>query len=229
MKIEIRNLPDVKKMLGDLADTQLPFAMSVIINRTMFKLRAESAERIKNVFDRPTVKVQKATRVEKATKADYHGRLLLAEWMTPLFRVHESGLQRYQVNFERKLGLPANWFAVPTKNMPLDQYGNQNSAKKRQILLAKSTGNRGRKRQFLFIGASQSGFDVLSGRLSPGIYETKIGSSELIKLYHYIKKVKYKPILQWENRMNTKAEEILPGIAKDSVELAIRTAIKKQK
>jgi hypothetical protein len=227
MNIEIRNLPDVKRMLGDLADTQLPFAMSVIINRTMFKLRAESAEKIKTVFDKPTPGVQKSTRVEKTTKTNFNGRLLLSEWKTPVFRVHESGLQRYQVNFERQLGLPKGWFAVPTKNMKLNQYGNQDSTKKRQILVAKLQGNANRKRQFLFIDPSGSGFDTLSGRLSPGIYETKAGSNELIKLYHYVKNIEYKPILQWEQRMNEKAKEILPGIAKDSVELAIRTAIRR--
>jgi len=220
MNIEIRNLPDVKHMLGNLADTQLPFAMSVIINRTMFNLRAESAERIKTVFDRPTPAIQKSTRVEKTTKTNFRGRLFLTELRTNLFIVHESGLQRYQVNFERKLKLPTNWFAVPTKNMLLNQYGNQDSAKKRQIILAKSQGNASRRRQFLFIDPSKSGFDTLLGRLSPGIYETKAGSNELIKLYHYIKKVEYKPVLQWEQRMNKKAKEILPGIAKDSVELA---------
>jgi len=149
----------------------------------MFNLRAESAERIKTVFDRPTPAIQKSTRVEKTTKTNFRGRLFLTELRTNLFIVHESGLQRYQVNFERKLKLPTNWFAVPTKNMLLNQYGNQDSAKKRQIILAKSQGNASRRRQFLFIDPSKSGFDTLLGRLSPGIYETKAGSNELIKLY----------------------------------------------
>ena len=227
MRIEIRNLPDVRQMLGDLADTQLPFAMSVIINRTLFKLRTESAERIKTAFDRPTPGIQKSTRVEKATKTNFNGRLLLAEWKTPVFRVHESGLQRNQAGFEGKLGLHLGWFAVPTRNMKLNQYGNQDSTKKRQILLAKSQGNANRRRQFLFILPGQSGFDILSGRLSPGVYETKSGSGELIKLYHFVKKVEYKPILEWEQRMNEKAKEIVPGIASDAVELAIRTAIRR--
>jgi len=226
MKIEIRNLPEVRRMLGELAATQLPFAMSVIINRTMFKLREVSAEQIKTVFDRPTPAIQKSTRVQKTTKTNFNGKLFLDERRTNVFRVHESGLQRYQVNFEKKLGLPDDWFAVPTKNMTLNQYGNQDPATKRKILQAKSAGNRGR-REFLFISPSQSGFDNWSGRLSPGIYETKRGSNELVKLYHYIKKVEYKPILQWEQLMNQKAENILPGIAKDSVEMAIRTAIRK--
>jgi len=226
MRIEIRNLPEVRQMLGDLADEQLPFAMSVAINRTLFKLRETSAERIKTVFDRPTPGTQKATIVTKTTKKNFNGRLSIAGPKTQLFRVHESGLQRNPVGFEVKLGLPANWFAVPTKNMPLNQYGNQLPAKKAQILKAKSLGNRGR-REFLFIGVSSSGFDIISGRLSPGIYETKRGSNELIKLYHYIKKVEYKPILEWEKRMNAKAEEILPGIVAASVELAVRTAIRK--
>jgi len=77
-------------MLGNLADTQLPFAMSVIINRTMFNLRAESAERIKTVFDRPTPAIQKSTRVEKTTKTNFRGRLFLTELRTNLFIVHES-------------------------------------------------------------------------------------------------------------------------------------------
>lgn len=226
MRIEIRNLPDVKRMLGDLADEQLPFAMSVAINRTLFKLREESAERIKTVFDRPTPGTQKATIVTKTTKTNFNGRISIAGPKTQLFRVHESGLQRNPVGFEVKLGLPENWFAVPTKNMPLNQYGNQLPAKKAQIIKAKSLGNRGR-RQFLFIEPWQSGFDVLRGRISPGIYETSPGSYELTKLYHYIKKVEYKPILEWEKRMNAKAEEILPGIAEAAVELAIRTAIRK--
>lgn len=213
-------------MLGDLADTQLPFAMSVIINRTLFKLRTESAERIKTAFDRPTPGTQKATIVTKTTKTNFNGRISITTPKTPLFRVHEYGLQRDQVGFERKLGLPINWFAVPTRNMPLNQYGNQMPIKKKQIIKAKSLGNRGR-RQFLFIEVWQSGFDIVSGRLSPGIYETKSGSNELTKLYHYIKKVEYKPILEWEQRMYEKAKEILPGIASDAVELAIRTAIRR--
>jgi hypothetical protein len=226
MRVEIRNLPDVRAMLGELADTQLPFAMSVAINRTMFKLRETSAERIKTVFDRPTLGTQKSTIVTKTTKTNFNGRLSLVGPKTQLFRVHESGLQRNPVGFEVKLGLPANWFAVPTKNMPLNQYGNQLPSKKAQILKARSLGNSGR-REFLFINPSSSGFDIVSGRLSPGIYETKRGSNELTKLYHFVKNIKYKPILEWENRMNAKAEEILPGIVEAAVELAVRTAIRK--
>lgn len=226
MRIEIRNLPDVRQMLGDLADEQLPFAMSVAINRTLFELRETSAERIKTAFDVPTPGTQKATIVTKTTKTNFNGRISIAGRKTQLFRVHESGLQRNPVGFEVKLGLPANWFAVPTDNMPLNQYGNQLPAKKAQIIKAKSLGNRGR-RQFLFINPSSSGFDIISGRLSPGIYETKKGSMELIKLYHYVKNIHYTPFLHWENTINAKAEKILPGIVAAAVELAVRTAIRK--
>jgi hypothetical protein len=42
-----------------------------------------------------------------------------------------------------------------------------------------------------------------------------------------VKNVKYKSILEWEDRMNAKAEEILPGIVAAAVELAVRTAIRR--
>jgi hypothetical protein len=225
MRVEIRNLPDVRRMLGDLADEQLPFAMSVAINRTLFKLREESAERIRTVFHRPTLGTQKATIVTKTTKTNFDGRLSIAGPKTQLFRVHESGLRRNPVSFEVRLGLPENWFAVPTRNMPLNQYGNQLPAKKAEILRARLQGNRGR-RQYLFINPSSSGFDIISGRLSPGIYETRLGSNELIKLYHFVRNIRYEAILEWERRMSDKAEEIIPSIMAAAVELAVRTAIR---
>ena len=224
MKIEIRNLPDVQRMLGELASTQLPYALSVTINKTLFRLLEESKQRIQTVFDRPTPGIVKSTRVERSSKQNLRAAILIAPWRTSVMGVHERGGQRDQTTFEKKLRLPENWFAVPTKNMPLNQYGNPVITKKQQIAKARAGLLTGTRRQFLFIMPSEIGFDVVAGRLSPGVYETKSGSYELTKLYHFIKKVEYKPILKWEETMYDKAEKFLPEEAEKAVEIAIRTA-----
>lgn len=47
---------------------------------------------------------------------------------------------------------------------------------------------------------------------------------ELTKLYHFIKKIEYRPILKWEETMKEKAAQIVPEKMRESVEIAIRTA-----
>ena len=68
--LDIRGLPEIERMLRNLADKQMPFALSSALNSTAFAVQKFEKQRIPTVFDRPTPLIQGAFRVEKATKQE---------------------------------------------------------------------------------------------------------------------------------------------------------------
>ena len=213
IKIDATGLDEVKNWLSRRnQERQIPFALSLALNRTLFDLRQPSAQQIQRAFDRPTPLIAKATQVVKTTKTNLAGSIGFSRRRTMALWPQEVGGNRPQKKFERDLGLPAGWFAVPTKNMPLNQYGNPQAAMNGRILAAKQSKARG----IYFINPGTR------SRQSPGIYQL-VSKTKIIKLYHYVNKVAYRPIFHWEQTLEAQARQILPQRAKEAVLYALET------
>lgn len=166
-----------------------------------------------NVFDRPTPLIQGAFRVEKATKETLTAVVYVDQKRAVILKTHEEGGPRGQKSFERKLGLPEAWRAVPTKDMPRNIYGNPDHAINRRILAAK--GGKARGIYFIMPG--------MRSRQSPGIYQL-VSNVKISKLYHFVNRVKYKPVLDWAETADDEARRLLPGEMQKAVERAIKIA-----
>lgn len=224
--IDLRGMPEIQRMLRNLAEKQMPFAISSALNSTAFALQKTSRRQMETVFDRPTPLVKGATRVEKATKQDLVAKVLIDPKRAVVLRAHEEGGPRGDQRLEKFLReqgwLPGGWRAVQTDNMPRNSYGNPRQAEVTKIIsgLPRAGGIAGDKRRYFVIQPA-------TGRgLSPGIYRTKSRSSgaAILKLYHFVSQVQYRATLDWLPTIESEARRILPGIMSQAIERAIRTA-----
>jgi len=134
----------VKRMLDTFERRQMPFAVSLALNRTAQTIaRLERAE-MRRRFDRPTPYTLNALRVVPAKKTsltarvwfkDFAGKGTVAEdYLLP----QVEGGTRSQKRFERALRrigiMTENEFAVPGAGAKLDAYGNMGRGQIVQIL-----------------------------------------------------------------------------------------------
>lgn len=225
ISVDIRGLPEVQRMLRNLAEDQMPFAISTALNSTAFALQKTSRQRMETVFDRPTPLVKGATRVEKATKQTLTAKVLIDPKRAVVLRAHEEGGPRGDQRLETYLRgqgwLLGGWRAVPTDKMPTNSYGNPRQAEVTKIIngLPRAGGIAGDKRRYFVIHFGARG-------LSPGIYRTLSRSSgaAIQKLYHFVSRVEYRATLDWLPTVEGEAQRILPGIMSQAIERAIRTA-----
>ena len=225
VRIDIRGLPELQSMLRNLAEEQVPFAISSALNSTAFALMPISKQRLQTAFDRPTPLVQKATRVEKATKQNLTAKVLIDPKRAPVLRRHEQGGPRGDQRLERFLRekgwLPGGWRAVPSDRMPLNSYGNPKQAEVTKIIngLPRLGGVKGATRRYFVIQPP-------AGELSPGIYRTLSRSSgaAIMKLYHFASRAEYQARLDWVPMMDAEARWLLPARMAVAIEAAIRTA-----
>lgn len=128
MRIEVGNLPEVQHVLQNLASEQIPYAISVAINNTCYKVMQGERAEIKNAFDRPTPFVVRGIRYEKSSKRNLTARVYAAETTRKVFEAHVFGGNRGIKTFEgimRRLGiLPDGRFVVTASGSKLNAYGN---------------------------------------------------------------------------------------------------------
>lgn len=120
------NVDQIAKSIGKLGDSQVPFATSLAMNRTGELARKTLVTTMKSVFDRPTPFVLNSTFVKNSTKnrlqitighkeLNGKGRPSSAYLQAEI----EGGIRKRRAS-EHAL----NNYYVPSRNMPLDQYGN---------------------------------------------------------------------------------------------------------
>jgi hypothetical protein len=224
--IDIRGMPELQRMLRNLAKDQMPYAISSALNSTAFAVQKESRKRLESVFDRPTPLIKGATRVDKATKQNLAAKVFIDPKRESVLKVHEEGGKRGDQTLERYLRskgwLAAGWKAVPTDKMPLNSYGNPRQAEVKKIItgLPVVSGIRGQARRYFVVPAGSN------RGLSAGIYRTlsRSGGRAIMKLYHFVSRTQYKKRLEWLPRMEVEARRLLPGLMTVAIERAIRTA-----
>jgi hypothetical protein len=224
--LDVRGLPEIQRMLRNLAQEQLPYAISTAINNTAFAVQRNEKSRMKSIFDRPTPLIQGAFRVEKATKQNLTAKVFVDPKREPILRTHETGGKRGDQAMERYLKskgwLSNGWRAVPTDKMPLTAYGNPKASEVKKIIagLPVIGGIKADARRYFVIPHGSR------STLSPGIYRTlsKSKGAAIIKLYHFVSNAQYRARLDFETQARAEAERLLPGEMAKAIERAIRTA-----
>jgi len=226
INIDIRGLPEVQRMLRNLAEEQMPYAISSALNSTAFAVQKDQKQRLPTVFDRPTPLIKGAIRVEKATKQDLTAKVYVDPKRAAILQTHEEGGmrgdQRLEWFLKSKGWLATGWRAVPTDKMKLNSYGNPAQAEVNKIIagLPGISGINGDSRRLFVIPAGQ-----VRG-LSPGIYRTlsKSKGAAITKLYHFVSRAEYKKRLGFAESTRAEAIRILPGLMSAAIDRAIRTA-----
>lgn len=208
--IDVRGLDSVQSKLAVLAKNQIPYATMLALNNTAFACQKVSQNVLRSSFDRPTPLITGATRVEKATKENLTVKVLIDPKRRLVLSIHQTGGVRGQKGFERKIGLPSDWRAVPTKHMPLNQYGNPDRIVNNRIIAAKG----GKARGIYFI------MPRTRSKQSPGIYQL-MSKTKIEKLYHFVRKTQYQPIMLWEKKVVSEALNKLPEETYKAVQRAI--------
>ncbi|SFI75308.1 hypothetical protein [Nitrosomonas sp. Nm34] len=123
---------------------QIPFAMSLAINRTAKKIKEAQEREIKDVFDRPTPYIQNSVFLKPSTKNDLTAivgikdqsvkavppsKILSAEIVGG-----ERRLKRYEKALRAVGALPPGYVATPGKGATFDAYGNISKGQIEKIL-----------------------------------------------------------------------------------------------
>lgn len=218
ISLDIRGLPEVRRLLRNLAEDQLPFAISSALNSTAFAVQKAQKERMPSVFDRPTPLIKGAFRVEKSTKQTLTAKVFVEPRRAIVLSTHERGgsrgLQRIERYLRGKGWLPSGYRATPTDKMPRNSYGNP-----RQAMITKIM-------QVLDGGSSQQRYFVIppgsASRLSPGVY--RANKTGLVKLYHFVGRVSYDQRLEFAETSEAEARRLLPNQMSKAIARAIATA-----
>ena len=130
--------------LWRLSSRQLPFAMSLGLNRVAKRTQVAERSAMSRVFDRPTPFTLNALRIEAAKKDRLQARVWFRDWAakgTPAERYlmpQVIGGARRDKRFEMRLKhaglLPKGMQLVPGSAAPLDAYGNVQRRVYTQIL-----------------------------------------------------------------------------------------------
>lgn len=227
ISIDVRGIAEVQRMLQNLAEEQLPYAISSALNSTAFAVQKFEKQRLPTVFDRPTPLIKGAFLVEKATKQNLTAVVYVDPKRAVILKTHEEGGKRGDQKLERYLKskgwLSSSDRAVPTDKMPLNSYGNPKAAEVNKIIagLPAIGGIKGdKKRVFVIPAVAQR------GGLSPGVYRTlsRSGGAAIVKLYHFVSTAQYQKRLGFEESARSEALRILPEIMSAAIDRAIRTA-----
>lgn len=226
--IELRNLAEVQAMLSRLASDQIPYAVMTAVNNTAFAVRAQQAQRLPQVFDRPTPLIKGAVRVVKATKEVLTARVEVDPRRAVVLQAHEMGGRRNVQKLESALlnrGLLPRGLAVVPVDVDLDVYGNPRRAAVNQVVNWLATGNVKRRRAGFFVITSQQ-----RGGSPPGIYYTSSGtvmgqeSYAISRWFAFIKEPHYKKRFGFVQTGTLEAMRLLPYEASRAIQRAIETA-----
>lgn len=200
MQISIKsNIESVIKNLDVIAKKQIPFAISLALNRTGQKVKDALIQDMKKSFDRPTPFTLNALQQTVSTKKNLTTKI----WTKRSVRFSQKqhylepnifGVNREHKAFERALHrigiLPVGMKAVPGSAAKLDSYGNMNRGQIVQILsYFKAFGEQGyaanitekRKRSLARGTKKRIGYTYFVGR--PGNGKLPLGIYQRFRFY----------------------------------------------
>ena len=227
IELDIRGLPEIQAALRNLAEEQMPYALSVALNSTAFAVQRASRARLETAFDKPTPLIKGATRVEKATKQILTATVYIDPKRAAILQTHEQGGQRGNQLIERFLlgkgWLPNGWRAIPGTEMPRDSYGNPRKGEVNKIVAELTASISG------IVGSNRRTFVIRPGQrshLSPGVYRIRSRSKgqALMPLFLFVSVAQYRATLKWEETVEDKARELLPDEAAKAIRRAMETA-----
>jgi len=135
MQIDVRvELAEARKALEKLRKDQIPFATAYALTQCAKAAQADLEREMARVFDRPTPFTLKAVRIRPATKRNLTAEVKLKDeaykgnpavrWLIAQIEGGPRNLKGFEKLMQRAGVMPNGWFAIPTKNAPLDRYGN---------------------------------------------------------------------------------------------------------
>ena len=197
MQLDVRvELREALKALERLRTDQIPFATAYALTQCAKAGQADVETQIGRVFDRPTPFTLKAVRTKPATKRNLVAEVKLKDeaykgnpavrWLIAQVRGGARNHKGFERLMQRAGVMPAGWYAIPTKNAPLDRYGNVPGAvinrilsqvqASRDVLTRETAASRARnvrraikKREGRYFVASPN--NPKTRHLTPGIWE----------------------------------------------------------
>lgn len=130
--------------LSQVREEQIPFAVSLALNRTIEHARAETVREMERVFDRPTSYARNGLWVRRATKINLEAEIAFKteagkgvpadKFMAPGVFGGRRRLKRAEIALQRIGAMPAGYVTVVGSGAKLDAYGNINRGQIVQIL-----------------------------------------------------------------------------------------------
>lgn len=135
---------DFEAALDDHVQRQMPYAMSVALNRTGRAVIAVEQKTMRDVFDRPTPYTLNALRLKAATKTRLVAEVSYKDesfkgtpatkYLAPEVDGGARNVKRVESLLRARGLLPADMFTVPASGAKLDQFGNFSRGQYSQIL-----------------------------------------------------------------------------------------------
>lgn len=194
--MKITGFDELKRIIGNLQDKQIPYATALALTRTGQDVKRELEKEMARVFDRPTPYTLNSLYLAPATKQKLQAEVGLREfagkgtpaskYLLPQIRGGNRRVKRFESALERRGILPAGMYATPGSGAQMDSYGNMSRGQIVQVLsYFQSFGEQGYKanmtdkgRRRLLKGSKRTGMMGYSyfairrkGRLAPGIYK----------------------------------------------------------
>jgi len=235
MQISIQsNIDDVIKSMNDVAKRQLPAAAQWGLNGTAKKVKAAEQREIRKVFDKPTRYTQNSLWIKWAKKTKLEAIVKLKDEAfkgtpaTKYLSAQLTGGRRKHKGFENLLisrgQMPSNMYAVPSRTMRLNQYGNVSNGVIQKIL--SGLGAQRDKYQRASKGSRTSGkyFSGIIGNVH-GIWDiTKLQRGQLALMFLFVKSPSYKKRYDFEAVANKTIKTVFRREFDKALKKALETA-----
>lgn len=239
MEVKMDVKTDIAKAMAKIAKIeprQFPFIVSLAMNTTMREVKKELRKDMAETFDRPTPFTLNGLRTLTATKQKLGAEVALREFAgkgTPTAKYLEPqvyGGNRVAKRFERALrasgALPADLFAVPANNAPLNKYGNVTGPYiVRMLSYLKSNTDATQNQTKKSAAKATKAFFVINtptSRLPMGIYERKNNGIRMI--FAFVKQPHYQKLFKFFEVAEEKARQHLPEQTRLAIERALSTS-----
>jgi hypothetical protein len=254
MKISVDHNTDVVRQALTRAASQVPYAMSVALNKTADESKAMVQASMRSVFDRPTPWVLNSLRVKRSTKTnlvaelafkDIHSALSSRSMVEPHVMGGDRHFKAMEARLLRRGLIPKGWNVVPGAAASLDRYGNMSRGQISQLLNVLGTYTEAgynkandKTRARLAAGnvkKNQYGFEYFvspvgkSRHLQPGVYKrftTAFGTS-LKPILIFVRGVRYRKRLDFFEQVERSVNDRLATHFDAAFDAAVRTAFLK--
>lgn len=257
MQITVKsNIAAVAKAWEQAAG-QVPFALSVALNKTAEKARLKVRSEMPSVFDRPTPWVLNSLRVKRSTKTNLTAELAYkdknsVESSRSMVEPHVFGGRRHFKAMEARLMnmgyMPKGYNAVPGGAAKLDAYGNMSRGQISQLLNVLGTyteagynkanaktverlakGNVKKNVYGFVYWVNPVTGQRRARHIPPGVYQRVITAfgTSLKPVLIFVKQASYKKRLPFFDMAQAVADKEFPGEFDRAFDEAMRTALLK--
>lgn len=233
MKFDVRgDVSGIVEHLTSTAKRQVPYATARALTRAAQFAGKKLGEEIGRSFDRPTPYTLKATFVRPATKSNLTAEVKIKDeaikslppiaWLGAEIYGGKRALKASERLLQRAGKMPPGQYLVPTRNAPLDQYGNVSRGQMQRILSdvraqRDPTANRGKTKRRKGQALPQRYFSTWpvskrTAHLKPGIWlsTTAFGGSAARPVFLFASSPRYRVRLQFEKVVDGAARSRFP-------------------